>query len=73
MIIEGQVEVRIDGEVHTVEKDHTLVIPPGAEHGFKIVGDETAKLLVFFPTLEPYAPEHTHSLEGSAPSSTVKP
>ena len=47
MIIEGQVEVRIDEEVHIVEKDHTLVIPPGAEHGFKIVGDETAKLLVF--------------------------
>ena len=72
MIIEGQVEVRIDEEVHIVEKDHTLVIPPGAEHGFKIVGNETAKLLVFFPTLDPYGPEHTHYLEGSAPSSTVK-
>ena len=72
MIMEGQVEVRINEEVYIVEKDHTLVIPPGAEHGFKIVGDETAKLLVFFPTLDPYVPEHTHYLEGSAPSSTVK-
>ena len=72
MIMDGQVEVRINEEVYIVQKDHTLVIPPGAEHGFKIVGDETAKLLVFFPTLDPYAPEHTHYLEGSAPSSTVK-
>ena len=33
-IMEGTLEVRIDGETITVEKDHTVVIPPGAEHGF---------------------------------------
>ncbi len=35
----------------------------------KVVGDQSAQLLVFFPTLEPYSPEHTHYLEGAAPSS----
>ena len=73
MIMEGEMEVRINEEIHIVTKDHTLVIPPGAEHGFKIIGDKTAKLLVFFPTLDPYSPEHTNYLEGSAPSSTIKP
>ena len=69
VIVEGQLEVRIDGETHLVGKDHTLVIPPGVKHGFKVVGDQPAQLLVFFPTLEPYAPQHTSYLEGAAPSS----
>ena len=69
VIMEGALEVRIDGETHLVEKDHTVVIPPGAEHGFRVVGDGPAHLLVFFPTLDPYAEGHTHYLEGSRPSS----
>lgn len=69
VIVEGQLEVRIDGETHLVGKDHTLVIPPGAEHRFKVVGDQPAQLLVFFRTLEPYAPLHTPCLEGAAPTS----
>jgi len=69
VIVEGQLEVRIDGETHIVGKDHTVVIPPGAEHGFKVVGDQPAQLLVFFPTLEPYSPQHTQYLEGTAPAS----
>ena len=69
VIVEGQLEVRIDGETQIVGKDHTLVISPGTEHGFKVVGDQPAQLLVFFPRLEPYAPQHTHYLEGAAPSS----
>ena len=69
VIIDGTLEVRIDGETHLVEKDHTLVIPPGAEHGFKVVGDRTAELLVFFPALDPYSDEHTRYLEGARPAS----
>ena len=69
VIIDGTLEVRIDGETHLVEKDHTLVIPPGAEHGFKVVGDRTAELLVFFPALDPYSDEHTSYLEGARPAS----
>ena len=69
VIIDGTLEVRIDGETHLVEKDHTLVIPPGAEHGFKVVGDRTAELLVFFPALDPYSDEHTNYLHGARPAS----
>jgi quercetin dioxygenase-like cupin family protein len=69
VIMEGILEVRLNGETHIVEKNHTLAIPPGVEHGFRVVGDQTAHLLVFFPTLDPYSSEHTHYLEGSRPAS----
>ncbi len=69
VILSGTLEVRINGETHLVEKDHTLVIPPGAEHGFKVVGDIIAELLVFFPALDPYSAEHTSYLEGARPAS----
>jgi quercetin dioxygenase-like cupin family protein len=69
VIMEGTLEVRIDGETQVVGKGHTIVIPPGAEHGFKVVGERTAELLVFFPTLDPYSLQHTHYLKGSRPTS----
>ena len=69
VIMKGTLEVSIDGETHTVGPDHTVVIPPGAEHGFKIVGEETAELLVFFPALDPYSEDHTQYLEGARPAS----
>lgn len=33
VIMEGTLEVRIDGETHIVQKNHTVAIPPGVEHG----------------------------------------
>ena len=68
VIVGGKLEVKIDGETHVVDKNHTLVIPPGHEHGFKVVGEDTAELLVFFPALDPYSTEHTHYLEGARPT-----
>ena len=59
------------GETYTVEKDQTVVIPPGAEHGFTVVGDETAKLIVVFPHMDPYSSENTTYLEGSRPASVT--
>jgi quercetin dioxygenase-like cupin family protein len=69
VIMEGTLEVTIDGETHTVPKNHTVAIPPGAEHGFKVIGDRAAEMLVFFPALDPYSEEHTHYLEGARPAS----
>ncbi len=69
VIMAGTLEVRVDGTTHIVNKDHTLAIPVGAEHSFTVVGEQTAKLLVFFPTLDPYAEGNTHYLEGSRPAS----
>ena len=64
VIMEGTLEVSMDGETSTVGPNHTVVIPPGAEHSFRVTGDATAHLLVFFPALNPYSEEHTHYLQG---------
>ena len=69
VILDGTLEVQVDGSTHTVEKDHTLVIPPGCEHAFKVVGERNARLMVFFPTLDPYSNGQTRYLEGSRPDS----
>ena len=63
----GTLEVSLDGHTHTVGRDHTVVIPPGAEHAFHVTGDDTAHLLVFFPALDPYSAEHTQYIKGSRP------
>ncbi len=69
VIMEGTLEVSMDGETQTVGPNHTVVIPPGAEHSFRVTGEDTAHLLVFFPALNPYSGEHTHYLEGARPAS----
>ncbi len=69
VILKGTLEVSMDGETQTVGPDHTVVIPPGAEHSFRVTGGETAELFVFFPALDPYSAEHTHYLEGARPES----
>ena len=71
MVMEGTLEVRINGETHTVGKDHTVVIPPGAEHEFKVVGETNARLIVFFPHMDPYSSENTTYLEGSRPATAA--
>ena len=69
VILDGSLEVMVDGASYVVGKNHTLVIPPGTEHGFKAAGSDAAQLLVFFPTLDPYSEKYTHYLEGSRPPS----
>ena len=69
VIMEGTLEVRINGETHIVSKNHTIAVPPGAEHGFTVVGEQNAEMLGFFPALDPYSPDHTHYLEGARPAS----
>ena len=61
-------EVKIDGETQVVDKNRTLVIPPSAEHGFKVVGEDTAELLVFFPAPDTCSTGNTHYLEGARPA-----
>ena len=67
VILSGELEVRIDGETRRVTKDHTLAVPPGAAHGFTVVGEEPVKLLAIFPNMDPYSVENTTYLEGSRP------
>ena len=68
VIMAGALEVRIDGDTHRVSEGHTLVIPPGVEHAFTVVGEDDADLLVVFPDMNPYADHNTTYLEGRRPT-----
>lgn len=69
VILSGALEVRIAGETHRVGPDHTLVIPPGVPHGFTVVGEASAEMLVVFNDMQPYSTENTTYLEGRRPAS----
>ena len=66
-ILEGELEARIGDEVQVVGPNHTLVIPPGAPHGFTNKGPADAKLMTYFPVREPF--RGTTYLEGAPPAS----
>lgn len=69
VILSGALEVRIGGETHRVGPAHTLVIPPGVPHGFTVVGEASAEMLVVFNDMQPYSDENTTYLEGRRPAS----
>lgn len=49
VVIEGRLELQLDGEAHLVGAGHTVSIPAGAPHAFVAVGPEPARILVFLP------------------------
>ena len=63
VVLEGTLEVRVGGEVHTAGPDHTVAVPPGVDHGFTVKGPGPARLLTFFPSLDPFS--RTTYLEGA--------
>ena len=66
VILKGSLEVSIEGEVHQVGADHTIVVPPNVPHGFTNKGSDDAWILGFFPIQDPF--NHTKYLEGVAPA-----
>ena len=70
VVIEGQLEVQIGEEKQIVGPDHTIAIPPSIKHGFKVVGSRPARLMVFFPVINPF--ERTTYIEGENPALTEK-
>lgn len=66
VVMEGTLKVRLGNEIHEAGPDHTLAIPPGTAHGFTVTGDTDAKMLVFFPTPNPFG--KTTYLEGTRPA-----
>ena len=66
VVLEGTLQVRVDGEVHTAGPDHTIAVPPDVPHGFTVTGPGPARLLTFFPSLDPFA--RTTYLEGTPPA-----
>ena len=65
-ILEGELEARLGDDVRQVGPNHTLIIPPGAPHGFTNLGPADAKLLTYFPVPDPF--NHTTYLEGTPPA-----
>ncbi len=65
-VLEGELEARLGDEVRQVGPNHTLIIPPGAPHGFTNRGPAEAKMLTYFPVPDPF--NHTTYLEGTPPA-----
>ena len=54
VILEGTLEVTLGDEVRLVGPNHTIAIPPHVPHGFTSVGPGEARLIVFFPVVDPF-------------------
>ena len=66
IVLEGTLDVRIDGERHLVEADHTIAIPAGVPHAFVAVGASPARFFAFLP--KQGAAAATTYLDGDPPA-----
>lgn len=51
-ILEGKMEVNLEGDEHTVEKGDSLYIPTGTKHSYKNPFDEEVKFICVVPAVE---------------------
>lgn len=65
VVLEGKLEGLLQDDKQTVEANQTMVIAKGVPHGFTCVGENTAKVLAFFPC--PDGLQGTTYLEGGPP------
>lgn len=49
VVVEGSIEVNIDGKASLVGRDHTISIPAGTPHSFTARGPGQTRILVFLP------------------------
>ena len=49
VVVAGRLDLRIAGERHLVEADHTIAIPAGVPHSFTALGPEPVRILAFLP------------------------
>lgn len=52
-VLEGACEFWIGAESHLLEAVETILVPPGARHGFTNVGASTLRTLAVFPVAAP--------------------
>lgn len=45
-VLEGRVEFTVEGEAHEVEAGAVVFLPRGTAHGFRVVGDRPARMLI---------------------------
>ncbi|WP_269858204.1 cupin domain-containing protein [Streptomyces sp. RPT161] len=58
-VVQGQVEVDLDGEPHPLGPDHALLIPTHVRHRFRNVGDTEVRMVFHLGPLAP-RPELGH-------------
>jgi quercetin dioxygenase-like cupin family protein len=66
VVLEGRLEAKVGDAVQVAGPDHTVAVPSGTPHTFKVVGDRPARILIFFPHPHPF--KHTTYLEGTRPA-----
>ena len=66
VVLEGELELTIEGERHLVGAEHTISIPAGVPHAFTAVGSGPARILAFLPRQG--AAAATTYLEGAPPA-----
>ncbi len=50
VILEGQLEAVLGGEVVSVKEGHTVLAPAGVNHGFRNRSTAPARIMAIFPT-----------------------
>lgn len=72
-VVQGALEVDLDGEPHPLRPDQGLLIPPYMRHRFRNVGKEEARMVFHLGPLAP-RPELGHvDTEGSEESTPAAP
>ncbi|BDM68953.1 16.7 kDa protein in whiE locus [Streptomyces nigrescens] len=72
-VVQGALEVDLDGEPHPLRPDQGLLIPPYMRHRFRNVGDVEARMVFHLGPLAP-RPELGHvDTEGTEESSPAAP
>lgn len=66
VVLEGRLEAKVGDDVQEAGPDHTVAVPRGIPHTFKVTGNQPARILIFFPDPHPF--KHTTYLEGSRPA-----
>ncbi|MFD4694138.1 cupin domain-containing protein [Streptomyces sp. NPDC058463] len=72
-VVQGLLEVDLDGEAHAMRPDQGLLIPPHVRHRFRNVGDVEARMVFHLGPLAPRPElghvdtEHTDVAERGAP------
>ena len=59
VVLEGEVDAVTHGVTERATAMQSVTIPRDAPHGFTVVGDKPAKLLVFFPVTDAFTEKHT--------------
>ncbi|QKW05049.1 cupin domain-containing protein [Streptomyces sp. NA04227] len=75
-VVQGEIEVDLDGVAHPLLPDHGLLIPPYTRHRFRNVGDGEVRMVFHLGPLAP-RPElghvDTEGAEDPAPGAAARP